>query len=746
MAKEVENANIIVPEPVECTFYSSSTGFDHQRLWSDVSDNLQDVIGAALERVEDDLPGPKGFDHVRRAARRQGSAAVVLLFDEAQLLFPGATGWEIGSRLKTLLANHWSRTDDASLAPVLFGFVGLPSLSRRAGADAMGLLHPVEYEVMDESQLRPLITRLVTGLQTSREARSELAEAAGNLLVLRAMLEGLVQRVNQEQRTWANFDDVVAVKGELQRHLRNGRREHVASWIRDVLNGADRVEEWRPLPCFPSAVALALSRIAGSGIAECIPGTVSKLNEWCRSFTRSSANVIPVYDEERVNEHVQQLKERQIVSDAGFASGFLEAWLTGVGRRAVFDEAFQQALYRGAHKQIAIPREASRIKTGGQATIWRDKDGDRVYRVRSLNSVEEKRIFLEGTEMLRDLREIVARRESGSDHVFEILEMGLSRDGQEAVQVYRWVPGDDLVERKKSLAAEAVIEIGTKLSRAVALLHRHNILHRDICPRNIVLDSESDPESLRPVLIDFGFARLATTPMTTTIVGEHFAPEVQGKRPQWTKGADVYGLGSTLQWLLHPRATAKVKEVLRLATREATSERVSIEELRDEFTRLAESEHLEERRNGIWWDVVKAAGTDGNLPWFSAQLRKSRAELLSMAMGFQPTFLGRAGGLASFVNQVLEAHPGTRLSLKVLRRTPGIGDAEAITTLWALRNQHAHAVDAEFEETRNVVARFKRRTVDGQRRHFYAGIDGVGRYCGLESLRAVVKCVLEPGE
>ena len=746
LAKEIKKANIVVPDPIECTFYASSTGFDHQRLWSDVSESLQDVVGAALARVEGDLPGPKGFDHVRRAARKKNVAAVVLLFDEAQLLFPSASGWEIGSRLKTLLANHWSRTDDASMAPVLFGFVGLPSLSRRAGADAMGLLHPVEYQVMDEAQLRPLITRLVTGLQTSREARSRLADAAGNLLVLRAMLEGLVQRLNQDQRAWANFDDVVAVEVELQRHLRNGRQEHVASWIRDVLNGADRVEEWQPLPCFPSAVALALSRTAGSGLTECIPSTVNKLNEWCQSFTRGSANVIPMYDEERVKEHIQQLKERQIVGDAEFASGFLEAWLTGVGRRAAFDEAFQQALYRGAHKQIAIPREASKVRTGGQATIWRDREGNRVYRVKSLSSVEEKRVFLEGTEMLRDLREIVARRESGSDHIFEVLEMGLARGGQEAVQVYRWVPGEDLSGRRASLAAEAVIELGTKLSRAVALLHRHNILHRDICPRNIVLDNESDTEALRPVLIDFGFARLATTPMNTALAGEHLAPEVQGKRPQWTKAADVYGLGSTLRWMAHPSAAGGgVMTVLEEATREATSERIAIERLLEEFSKLAESERLDERRNSIWGDIVAAAGPDGSLPWFSAQLRKSRADLLSLAMGFQPTLIGRSAGLASFVNQVLEGHPSNCLSLKRLRRAEGVGDGEAIATLWALRNRHVHAGDAGFEETRRLVGRFGKRTVGSQRRHFVAGVEAVGRSCGLKALRAVVECVLERG-
>ena len=449
LLRELQKQKILTPAPVQCTYYGSSAGFDHQRLWSDVSNNFQDLVGSTLGRVEAALPGPTGFDHIRRAAKTKGYSAVVLLFDEAQLFFPSTSGWEIGARLKTLLANHWSRTDDPNLPPVLFGLVGLPSLSRRAGAPAMGLLHPVEHDVMDESQLQPLITQLASGLQTSREARSRLAETAGNLLVLRAMLESLVRRLEQEERTWANFDDVVAVEEELKRHLQHGRQEHVASWIRDVLNGADRVDAWEPLACFPTAVGLALTRTPRRRFVEAISETTTKLNEWCRSFAPTSANIIPRYDERRVSGHLLQLKDRQIVGESEFLSGFLEAWLTGVGRRAAFDEAFQRALHHGAHRQIDVPKVATKVRTGGQATIWRD--GDRAYRVRALSSDRERQFFLESTEMLQELREIIARREAGSDHVFEIAEMGLTRSGNDAVQVYRWVPGEDLAKSEGAL-------------------------------------------------------------------------------------------------------------------------------------------------------------------------------------------------------------------------------------------------------------------------------------------------------
>ena len=87
----------------------------------------------------------------------------MLLFDEAQLLFPRGDGRDVGSCLKTLLTNHWARTDDPKLVPVLIGLIALPSMHQRAGADLMGLLHPFEHLQMDESQLRPLIAKMAAG-------------------------------------------------------------------------------------------------------------------------------------------------------------------------------------------------------------------------------------------------------------------------------------------------------------------------------------------------------------------------------------------------------------------------------------------------------------------------------------------------------------------------------------------------------------------------------------------------------
>src|SRR6185436_9372532 len=135
---------------------------------------------------------------------------------------------------------------------------------------------------------------------------------------------------------------------------------------------------------------------------------------------------------------------------------------------------------------------------------------------------------------------------------------------------------------------DLVIDLGIKLCRAVVLIHRENILHRDICPRNIIVDG-SRGEEVRPVLIDFGFARLASMPMMTAMAGEHFAPEVRGLRPFWSKAADVYGLASTLRWILNPEGLQTgLLRVLEGATAERPEDRMSAEQLLSALEELSE--------------------------------------------------------------------------------------------------------------------------------------------------------------
>jgi serine/threonine protein kinase len=341
--------------------------------------------------------------------------------------------------------------------------------------------------------------------------------------------------------------------------------------------------------------------------------------------------------------------------------------------------------------------------------------------------------------MLEALRQVVQRREAGSDHIFELIDMGLSeRDEREAIQVYRWVEGQTLAGREGAYAADIVIELGAKLARGLRLLHRNNILHRDICPRNVVLDDVSDSSTLRPVLIDFGFARLVTAPMHTAMAGDHIAPEVRGPNPEWSRAADVYALGSTLLSVLAADDQAPdLRRLLSRVTAERTDERPSAEELLAKFEELEIDRKVNERRDEAWRELWSLAGEHRHIPWFSAQMNKMRESLVNVALGFYRIPAQRYGVIADFLNQLTESNPVLHNSLWGLGMRTGGPGGDILKTLGALRNQHVHGRGNQSDDQRILVQRFQALPPPEQRREFCRGTDSVASIAQLKGLPAI---------
>src|SRR5438270_9477159 len=114
---------------------------------------------------------------------------------------------------------------------------------------------------------------------------------------------------------------------------------------------------------------------------------------------------------------------------------------------------------------------------------------------------------------------------------------------------------DDVV-RREPISIRRAVELIAKVARTVHYAHEHNILHRDIKPGNILLDTKGEP-----YLTDFGLARLVETESTVTRTQEvmgtpsYMAPEqAAGETTKLGRATDVYGLGAVLYQVLtgHP--------------------------------------------------------------------------------------------------------------------------------------------------------------------------------------------------
>ncbi len=93
-----------------------------------------------------------------------------------------------------------------------------------------------------------------------------------------------------------------------------------------------------------------------------------------------------------------------------------------------------------------------------------------------------------------------------------------------------------------------VLDVGIKMASALGTAYRHNLLHRDIKPGNILFNNDTPPE---PKLIDFGLARAAEVEVDASsesiVWGTPYyvAPE-KIKREREDFLSDMYSLGGTL--------------------------------------------------------------------------------------------------------------------------------------------------------------------------------------------------------
>ncbi|MDT0434197.1 MULTISPECIES: serine/threonine-protein kinase [Streptomyces] len=186
---------------------------------------------------------------------------------------------------------------------------------------------------------------------------------------------------------------------------------------------------------------------------------------------------------------------------------------------------------------------------GGMGTVWRAEDETlgRTVAVKELRfptniDDEEKRRLI--TRTLREAKAIARIRNNSAVTVFDVVE----EDDRPWI-VMELVEGKSLAEVIREdglLEPRRAAQVGLAILDVLRSAHREGILHRDVKPSNVLLESGSD----RVVLTDFGIAQVEGDPSITStgmLVGapSYISPErARGHKPG--PAADLWSLGGLL--------------------------------------------------------------------------------------------------------------------------------------------------------------------------------------------------------
>jgi serine/threonine-protein kinase len=210
----------------------------------------------------------------------------------------------------------------------------------------------------------------------------------------------------------------------------------------------------------------------------------------------------------------------------------------------------------------------ARISKGGMGAVWRayDRRLRRDVAVKLLHSwiaedLELRRRFAREARVLAPLVH---------EHIVRLYDYG--EDGETPFLVMELVDGANLadVARNRELGWSEASEIALPIASALAYAHARGIVHRDLTPGNVLIESASG----RVVVSDFGLARIARSATSVTTQGmllgtpEYWSPE-QARGADSETTTDMYALGCLLFWLLSGRTPFEGDDRLAVGLRRA---------------------------------------------------------------------------------------------------------------------------------------------------------------------------------
>ncbi len=181
-----------------------------------------------------------------------------------------------------------------------------------------------------------------------------------------------------------------------------------------------------------------------------------------------------------------------------------------------------------------------KIGSGGMAAVFRGIDNvlGRTVAIK----VMLPQYASDPTFAARFRQEAQAAAALTSPYIVSVYDWG--QDGDTYYIVMEYIRGTDLksgIRTHGALAPRKVAQIGAQVCAALSVAHKHEIIHRDIKPQNIMIQPDGTAK-----VMDFGIARAKNSHLTQTnsVLGTaHYVSPEQTQGKELGAESDLYSLG-----------------------------------------------------------------------------------------------------------------------------------------------------------------------------------------------------------
>ena len=220
------------------------------------------------------------------------------------------------------------------------------------------------------------------------------------------------------------------------------------------------------------------------------------------------------------------------------------------------------------------------VGTGGMAVVYRawDRKKRRIVAVKVLRPE-----FQQDAEFLRRFnREAEAASKVSHENIVNMYDVGA--DGDTRYIVMEYVDGTTLKEMIRQmghLSPDAVVRMGIRILAAVDHAHVNGIVHRDIKPQNILVDSQGNVK-----VADFGIARLKAQQTTrvadvnsSALGSVHYISPEQASGEVADEKSDLYSVGVVLYEMLTGKVPFDGDTAVSVALKHVSEEPRSMREI-----------------------------------------------------------------------------------------------------------------------------------------------------------------------